>query len=314
MILAYDNYINMFAIVLILINWAYACRILALSGGGAHGAFQAGVIKHLHTVGTQWNVITGVSAGSLNGIGLGIYSPTNQSLAITLLENMWMNITTANVYKWNWNPIFDQSLLDSSPLNQTIYKLASTYGGVAQRDIIVGAVNFNNGEMQLFNRGDMTSPLRTTTIVMASSALPVAFPPVFLDGEYYVDGGTASNELIIPGIKYCLARGLNDIIVDVIICSPPIDNITNTRIGNFSIFGLGSRAYDILANAVFNHELYSSCKINANMNGMTIPMYLYKPDQPYPGNMLDFSHESIVTMFKMGLNVKSPKVMKYCFG
>ena len=92
------------------------CRILALSGGGAHGAFQAGVIKILDNLGHNWDVVTGISVGSLNGILLGMYPRNLQMVGVQDLENMWMNITSNDIYKWNWNPIWDQSLYDNDQL------------------------------------------------------------------------------------------------------------------------------------------------------------------------------------------------------
>ena len=49
------------------------CRILALSGGGAHGSFEVGVINHLDTMGYSWDIITGVSVGSINVGMLAMY-------------------------------------------------------------------------------------------------------------------------------------------------------------------------------------------------------------------------------------------------
>ena len=299
----------MILLIICLAQLSISCRILALSGGGAHGAFQAGVIKNLNDKGTKWDIITGVSAGAINALALSIFNSTDQQSGISLMQNVWMNITSYDVYKWNWNPLFDQSLLDSSPLNNTIYNIANNYGGIAQRDVIIGSVDLNSGEMNFFNRNDLNSASRTTNIIMASTAIPLIFPPVYLDGNYYIDGGTVSNELIIPGIKYCMTRNMSNIVIDVIICSPPIDNITNSDIEKMSIFGLGTRAYDILSNSVFNHELYTSCKTNE----LTFPIYVYKPSEPYPGNMLNFDHEYITMMFKMGLTIKQPKKSNYCF-
>ena len=287
------------------------CRILSLSGGGAHGAFQGGVLNKLHDIGRTWNIITGISAGALNGMMLGMFKPLNQQQGITLLEEVWLNITTADVYKWNWNPIYDQSLMDNSPLNRTVNNIARLYGGLAQRDIIVGAVNFNTGLLRLFNRTEFSSAERSSTIVMASASIPGVFPPTFLDGNYYVDGGTFSNELIRPAIQYCRNKGYADveIEIDLIICSPPIQTITNKEIESDYIFGIGSRAYDILFNAISNHELYSHC----NNNQKSFPLYVYKPYKPYAGGLLDFNHKDIVEMFNMGYNIKNPTVSKYCY-
>lgn len=53
----------------------------------------------------------------------------------------------------------------------------------------VNAVSLRTGESVWFGRGGRTD-VPVVDAVLASSALPVLFPPVQLDGEYYVDGGT----------------------------------------------------------------------------------------------------------------------------
>ena len=53
------------------------CRALALSGGGTNGAWEAGVIWGLQNYGNPedyaWNVVTGVSAGSMGAAGMAAF-------------------------------------------------------------------------------------------------------------------------------------------------------------------------------------------------------------------------------------------------
>jgi len=289
-----------------------ACRILTLSGGGAHGSFQAGVIKNLHEKGIKWDIITGVSAGSFNAGMLGAFKKENQTLGIKLMESLWMNISANDIYNYNWNPISDQSILDSSPLNKTIFNLVSKFNGLMQRDLIVGSVILNTGKMKLFNKSDFTSIISSTNILLASSAIPVIFPPIFFDNQYHVDGGVYSNELVIPGIEYCLEKGDTDIILDVIICSTPIDNITNSDIYSDTIIGIAMRTYDIMTDVVFNHEIYSSCDTNKEIQ-YAFPMYIYKPEKQYAGGILNFDHTDLVISFNEGYNLTIPNAIKYCY-
>ena len=190
--------------------------------------------------------------------------------------------------------------------------MVDKFNGSIQRDIIIGSVVLNTGKMRLFNRSDFTSTLRTTNIMLASSAIPVVFPPVFFDNQYHVDGGTYSNELIIPGIEYCLDKGDTNIIIDVIICSPPLDNVTNTLIHSDTIIGIAMRTYDIMTDVVFNHELYSSCDTNKQIT-YGFPMYIYSPEKQYIGGILDFDHNDIMTSFNEGYNLTIPYPEKYCY-
>ncbi len=296
---------------LLFINFGHACKILSLSGGGAHGAFQGGALNKLHDMGKKWNIITGISVGSLNGMMLGMFTPEDQQKGMDLIKKVWLNITTTDVYRWNWNPLYDQSLLDNTALNKTVNTMAAQHGGIAQRDIVVGSVNFNTGLLRLFNRTEFSSPKRSSDIVMASASIPLIFPPRFLDGNYYVDGGTYSNEIIRPAIQYCLDHGYakTEISIDIIICSPPINIISNKEIESDHLFGIGSRAYDIVSSALSDHELYTHCNESQDI----YPMYIYKPYQPYPGGLLDFSHSDLVKTFNLGYNIKQPEISKYCY-
>jgi len=289
------------------------CNILSLSGGGAHGAFQAGVLYRLQNenqkINKTWDIITGISVGSLNGIMLGMYKASDQQKGMNTIRDVWLNITTSDVYRWNWDPFYDQSILDNGPLNQTINTLALKYGGIAQRPILIGAVNFNTGLLRIFNQTEFDTPTRTSDIVMASSSIPVIFPPRFLDNNYYVDGGTFSNEIVKPAIQYCLNNNKTAISIDIIICTPPISNITNEEITKDHTYGIATRTYDIVTSALSNHELYTDCADDE----VGYPMHIYKPTLPYPGSLLDFSHETLVKTFEIGYNTNSFGISKYCY-
>lgn len=298
-------------LVFMFIHLVTSCKILSLSGGGAHGAFQGGVLNMLHEEGKTWDVISGISSGSLNSMMLGVFNKSDQTMGMKLVKHMWNNISQKDVYQWNWNPISDTSLLNNQALNHTVFNILNTYGGVAKREIIIGAVNFNKGSLRLFNKSEFSSVERSCDIVMASSSIPLIFPPRFLDNEFYVDGGTFSNEIIRPAVQYCLNQGYKqkDISIDVVICSPPIKPISNKEIEKYYMFNLASRTYDILSNAESNHELYTHC----NNHQIQIPMNIYKPPSNYPGGLLDFNHKDLSTMYKMGYNVKNYTIGKYCF-
>src|SRR5680860_469067 len=100
---------RIFAIIILFgfIQYTFSCKILSLSGGGAHGSFQVGVLNKLHDEKKTWDVITGVSAGSLNTMMLGLFEKNNQNKGMDLIKSVWTNITQSDVYKWNWDPIYD---------------------------------------------------------------------------------------------------------------------------------------------------------------------------------------------------------------
>lgn len=69
------------------------CRALALSGGGTNGAWEAGVVWGLTHYGDpkdyEWEVHTGVSAGSINTAGMVGFAPEDTVKATEYLANMW---------------------------------------------------------------------------------------------------------------------------------------------------------------------------------------------------------------------------------
>src|SRR6185295_6535797 len=79
----------------------------------------------------------------------------------------------------------------TSPLRETLGDLVDL-SRIARRDtrLTVGAVNVRNGEMRYFDSRDETLHLDH---VLASGALPPAFPAVRIDGDPYWDGGIYSN-------------------------------------------------------------------------------------------------------------------------
>lgn len=63
---------------------------LVLSGGGAKGAYQAGVVKGLVEMGAQVDMVSGASIGALNGAILACSSSLTE--AAERLENLWMTL------------------------------------------------------------------------------------------------------------------------------------------------------------------------------------------------------------------------------
>src|SRR5207253_745780 len=79
----------------------------------------------------------------------------------------------------------------TEPLRETLAELVDfNYVNAHQVRLTVGAVNVRNGEMRYFDSRDESIRLEH---VMASGALPPAFPAVRVDGDPYWDGGIYSN-------------------------------------------------------------------------------------------------------------------------
>jgi NTE family protein len=182
-------------------------RALILSGGGARGAYQAGVLKFLKEMDWEPELICGTSVGAVNAVALGCgLSPEEIAL-------LWKAIEKRQVYRISfWKQLqyylFRKGfvpLMDTEPLknlllqNFDIQKLRKS-----KTEIIITAVNILTSQLKFFNNKEID-----IEHVMASSAIPILFPWQYIDGEPYWDGGVMANTPILPALE----RGVKEVIV-----------------------------------------------------------------------------------------------------
>jgi len=198
---------------------------LVLQGGGALGAYQAGVYEGLSKIPSEPRWLAGVSIGAINAAliagneparrierlqefwnvvtsGSGLFAPLfdqNRSAFHQLGASIATVVGVPGFYKpWPLPPMFQPegtdaaiSYYDTSPLRETLERLVDfdliNSGRVR---LSLGAVNVRTGNCEYF---DSARQLIGPEHVMASGALPPAFAPVLIDGEYYWDGGIVSN-------------------------------------------------------------------------------------------------------------------------
>lgn len=200
------------------------CNILSFSGAGSFGAVEVGILDRLSSSLPTFDMLTGVSAGGLNVGFLSYYSVANNTelfqgcgasgtssgcfkQGITELKNTYFEMSNNSVFQHNTAQIARTwSYYDTAPLRKTIEsKLAPlSYRGIPTVALI-GSTNLNDGTFQIFEF-QKESKLRQVQIMMATSAIPLAFPPENIQGTYYVDGGAVANE-IISGVESFLTKG-----------------------------------------------------------------------------------------------------------
>ena len=74
-------------------------RILILSGGGCYGSFEMGLVsKLIEEDKGSWDLITGVSAGSINACYLSTISKEDEITSIKEFKNLWLNIKSKDVF------------------------------------------------------------------------------------------------------------------------------------------------------------------------------------------------------------------------
>jgi NTE family protein len=177
-----------------------------LSGGGARGALQVGMLRALLERGEKPDIIIGTSIGAWNGVWLA-REPTLSG--IRGLEKIWHRLTPLRVLLGrepygNPNSRALSAMLALSAVQHVTQGYASLYGDAGMHSLAaellrdttfedlriplyVPAANLTRATREVFHTGPLALP------VMASSAIPGIFPPVHINGNIYVDGGALDN-------------------------------------------------------------------------------------------------------------------------
>jgi hypothetical protein len=202
------------------------CRILALEAGGDRGAYQAGAIKglidNLPASDVQWDIVSGVSAGALNGLGFSLFAKGEEKEASDFVINTWLNMKGKSDVFQNWNILgpayslfWEESLYDTSPLRNMITSILK--GKTLKRGFNFGATSLTTGKYIRFQNLTLDE---ATDAVMASSAVPGIFPPITFRNDTFVDGGASYFFDLTSAIEMCIAKGFpeSEIVIDLVLC------------------------------------------------------------------------------------------------
>ena len=204
----------------------FECVALVLQGGGALGAYQAGVYEALAEVNIHPDWIAGISIGAINAAIIAGNPPNTR---VDRLREFWTQATSGA--PWDWPALNDSA---RNLLNQMSANFASAFGATgffSGRPVMpwlqpggtleatsfydtkalkhtlerlvdfdrlnagmtrfsAGAVNIRTGNLVYFDNSTHTI---CPEHIMASGALPPGFPAVEIEGEQYWDGGLVSN-------------------------------------------------------------------------------------------------------------------------
>ena len=191
---------------------------LAVSGGGDDGAFGAGLLCGWHDAGTipTFKLVTGVSTGSMIAPFAFLGGPYYDRL-----RTMYTTITPSDISKnlGLFGVVFGDALADTTPLYNLIsrYLDERMFADIADayrkgRLLLIGTTSLDQQRPVIWNIGAIAASGRpgalevVRKILLASAAVPGAFPPVMMDveagGERYqemnVDGGAVAQTFLYP--------------------------------------------------------------------------------------------------------------------
>lgn len=171
---------------------------MVLSGGGSLGAVQAGMLLALAEAGVTAELIVGASVGALNGA---FYADDPTPAGTARLVALWRSLQRRDVFPLTlWAGlkalVFSRDhLVEPAALRDIVCRsLRMRRIEEAPVALHVVATDILSGEDVLLARGDVA------TALMASTAIPVVFPPVAWEGRQLVDGGVSNNTPITSAI------------------------------------------------------------------------------------------------------------------
>ncbi len=219
---------------------------LVLQGGGALGAYQAGVIEGLQEKGIDVDWVAGISIGAVNAA---IFAGNPPERRVERLRGFWEKVTAAlpalpfagGTDEWReWMHIASAGMValqgvpgffTPRPLTPALAParslaalsfydnapLAATLDAFVDWELLndgpvrlsVGAVNVETGNFHYFDTRGPKRERIDARHIMASGALPPGLPPVEIDGAWWWDGGIVSN----TPLSHVLDRQKADLLV-----------------------------------------------------------------------------------------------------
>lgn len=307
-------------------------RGIVLSGGGSKGAYQVGVWKALRKLKIKYDIVTGTSIGSINGLMMvqGDYFKTVW---------LWRNICFTDLCDDTFPDKYD-TLLGKTEIYKNYAKHFFKEGGmsmVKMRKLLEKSYNDNKFNESKINYGIVTfnlSKMKPLTIwkkdlkghvidyVLASSSCYPIFKKTEINGEKYIDGGYYDN---VP-INMALDMGADEIIVvdlESVGLKKEIKNenakITYIRprndIGSFLVFDKN------IARRAIRYGYYDTMKVYGKLDGNKYTFKkgnLNKNYERYADKFLDYcdnlfdnkDNEIYMNLLKIGFFARILKTRK----
>ncbi len=286
--------------------------LLALSGGGANGAFGAGIM-------TAWDdqpafeVVTGVSTGAL----IAPFVFAGRSFDPALTRAYTSGQTEGLLKSRGLLALFLPGVFNPAPLRDLVLDnvddalLRAVAAEHARgRRLYVATTSLDTQTQIVWDMGalatqdDVQSRLLFVNVLIASASIPGAFPPVPLTYEHagrevsevHVDGGTVANFLVAPEpllLTDNLGSG-GEGRIWVLINGKPDPKF---QVATLSPARIAARSFDTMMKAITRSDLASTAQF-ARANGMTMNVAMIGAD--VEEDSLDFGRENMLRLYQAG--------------
>ena len=263
---------------------------MVLAGGASFGAFQAGVVSELAARGARWDAIYGTSVGAINGAYLAQGTPDEVAQRAASLCDFWKTVRTSDVYRVTWRSFADSALFwkpvsrtpglfDTEPLTRLVYENTAPKPKTPLRVFATPAMGG-----PLVVASEAMDDIRPW--ILASSAIPILFPPIAIDGIIYMDGGVRQNN----PMAYALREGATH--VDVVLCFPAVGAAKKS-----DGVALLTIAYKTLRAAT---DQFLEGEAVALEEAHPEVVRVWRPDVVYPTSPLEFNPRHAARLIEMG--------------
>jgi len=258
-------------------------RALVLSGGGGRGSYEVGVVKALFERGLDFELILGTSIGAINAtlIAQG---------ALDRLEEIWCTLRASDLFRLPSASQIGQfvlghglALLDNAPLERLLWREVDL-DRLRSGRVTVGWITTDmcSLDTRVITIDEIQTKQELIDVLMATSALPFAFPPRHLNGGgLWVDGGLVRN----TPMQAAIDRGVEEIYMVLLHAGHMHACPTN-------IFQLLSRCVDLLLDASARNAIQLAGEYNRMLEELSAParqirIFQFQPHKPVNATLLD---------------------------
>jgi patatin-like phospholipase/acyl hydrolase len=188
--------------------------ILSLDGGGVRGRFEVEIINSIElALGKKiyevFDLVVGVSAGAATA---GVIATHNY----TDLRNTVLDSKQAFERQQSMGPMLETKYDGTGKTSFLKKTFGNTTFGEVKYPIVVLTASINGNSKIFTSWNPDHQNLTLANVIDASTAAPIYFPPVKIQNEYYIDGGTVSNDPVLAGISMARAKWGEDVKLSVL--------------------------------------------------------------------------------------------------
>jgi NTE family protein len=171
---------------------------LVLAGGGSFGAIQVGMLRELVAFGVRPDFVVGSSVGALNGA---YFAGDPSAAGVARMEEIWCGLKRRDVFPLKLRRIAGL-LFQSAPLTDPSGLRSLIERHLPYRNLQDAALPVHLVATELLSGATVRlSSGPALDAILASCAIPVAFPPVRIGNDYLIDGAIASNTPVMSAVQ-----------------------------------------------------------------------------------------------------------------